>query len=182
MDLNEYKIKVLPMQDKLLGFSKRLLGEPEEARDTVQEVFLKLWNLREKLGQYRNLEAFAMTVTRNHCLDKIKARRTVRLEEKHYNSIDFNSDPSPGELLERKDAAGYVKEIIQALPENQRSVIHLRDVEGYENEEIAKIMDMDVNNIRVILSRTRKKVRVELLKKYYSNENSGHKESIRKVL
>jgi len=170
------------MQDKLLGFSKRLLGESEEARDIVQEVFIKLWNLKDKLGQYRNLEAFAMTVTRNQCLDKIKARRTVRLEEKHYNDANLLSDLSPGEILERNDAASYVKEIIQSLPENQRSVIHLRDVEGYENEEIAQIMEIDVNNIRVILSRTRKKVRNELLKKYYSNENSGNKETIRKVL
>ncbi len=171
MDLTGYKTRVLPLQNKLLAFSERLLGDSEDARDAVQEVFLKLWNLRQKLDDYRSIEAFAMTVTRNHCLDRIKARRTVRLEDKHSLPGELIDGTSPGDILERKDAVANVKEIIDSLPEKQRSIIHLRDIEGFDNEEIADIMKMDVNNVRVVLSRTRKTVREKLILKYDIN---GH--------
>ncbi len=69
------------MQNKLYGFSCRLLGNPEDARDAVQEIYVKLWKLKSKLNNYKNLEAFAMTMTRNHCIDRIRARRTVSIED-----------------------------------------------------------------------------------------------------
>lgn len=182
MDLDGFKIRLLPLQDKLLAFALRLLGDREEARDAVQEVYLKMWRMREELDKYRKPEAFAMTVTRNHCLDKIKARRTERLEEKHINREDNRAGDDPHDLLKRKDALTIVKEIIKDLPEKQRSVIHLRDVEGLDNEEVAVIMGMDVNNVRVVLSRTRKLVREKLVNKYYSNGNKGSKTAVGEIL
>ena len=79
MDTERYKNEVLPIKDKLYRFALRLLGDSEEARDAVQETFLKLWKLRDKLDTYRSLEAFSMTMIKNYCLDKIKARRTVSI-------------------------------------------------------------------------------------------------------
>lgn len=165
MNVEDFKIHVLPLQDKLYSFSLRFLGDSEDAKDAVQEVLIKLWKLRDSLENYRSIFAFAMTVTRNHCLDKIKARRTVPIEDnKVYSGQVVNT--TPGDILERKDLTEKIKRIIGELPENQRSVIHLRDIDGFDNQEIAEILSMDVNNVRVLLSRARKKVREELLKNY----------------
>lgn len=165
MNVEDFKIQVLPLQDKLYSFSLRFLGDSEDAKDAVQEVLIKLWKLRDSLENYRSILAFAMTVTRNHCLDRIKARRTVPLEDnKVYSGQVVTTTPS--DILERKDLTEKIKRIIGKLPENQRSVIHLRDIDGFDNQEIGEIMSMDVNNIRVLLSRARKKVREELLKNY----------------
>ena len=165
MNVEDFKIQVLPLQDKLYSFSLRFLGDSEDAKDAVQEVLIKLWKLRGSLENYRSILAFAMTVTRNHCLDRIKARRTVPLDDnKVYAGQVVNT--TPGDILERKDLTEKIKRIIGELPENQRSVIHLRDIDGFGNQEIGEIMSMDVNNVRVLLSRARKKVREELLKNY----------------
>ena len=181
MNPEEFKTKVLPLQEKLYGFSLRILGNSEDARDAVQDIYVKLWKMKDSLHTYINLDAFVMTVTRNHCLDKLKGKKTVSLEGKHISS-DHYTDPSPEEILEKKDVMEKIKLIISGLPENQRTIIHLRDIEGYDYNEISNIIDMSVNNIRVNLSRARKKIREELLNKYYKHENSGNRETIGKVL
>ncbi len=156
MEVEDFKIQVLPLQDKLYSFALRFLGDSEDAKDAVQEVFLKLWKLRNSLDSYRSLVAFAMTVTRNHCLDRIKAKRTIPIEDnKVYSSQNVNI--TPGDILEIKDLAEIVRKIINELPENQRSVIQLRDIDGFDNQEIGEILKMDANNVRVLLSRARKK-------------------------
>ncbi len=170
MEVEDFKIQVLPLQDKLYSFALRFLGDSEDAKDAVQEVFLKLWKLRNSLDSYRSLVAFAMTVTRNHCLDRIKAKRTIPIEDnKVYSSQIVNI--TPGDILEKKDLAEIVRKIINELPENQRSVIQLRDIDGFDNQEIGEILKMDANNVRVLLSRARKKVREELLANYYTHGN-----------
>ncbi|MCD6597738.1 MAG: RNA polymerase sigma factor [Bacteroidales bacterium] len=159
-----FKKKVLPLQNKLFSYSLRLLGNSEDAKDAVQEVFIKLWKRRETLEEYRSLEAFSMRVTRNLCLDRLKARKPEYVDEKTLQ-MGRTSGSTPAEILERKETYGRIKEIISALPENQRSVIHLRDIEGYEYKEMGEILNMDLNNIRVLLSRARKAVRKSLTKR-----------------
>ncbi len=162
---------MLPNKNKLYRFAYRLLGNSMDSEDMVQEVLLKLWARREKLGEYKNLEAFAMVVLKNMCLDKLKA--------KGYRSDDLNErmndtgSRSPYKSLELTDMSEKVKMIIDELPEHQKMIIHLRDVEGYEFEEIAEVMQMSLNSIRVNLSRARKKVRETLTKKY-SYEFAGN--------
>ncbi len=158
-----FKKEVLPLHKKLFSYSLRLLGNSEDAKDAVQEVFIKLWKRRETLEEYRSLEAFSMRVTRNLCLDKLKAKKPEYVEEKTLQMVR-TSGSTPAELLERKETYGQIKEIISGLPENQRSVIHLRDIEGYEYKEMGEILNMDLNNIRVLLSRARKAVRKDLTK------------------
>ena len=69
MELKEFKITVLPLRAKLLNYARKLTDEPEDAEDAVQEVLLKLWNKRLELEQYRSIEAFAMTLTHNICIE-----------------------------------------------------------------------------------------------------------------
>lgn len=170
MSPERFKIMVLPLQKKMYSYSYRLLGNTEDAKDAVQEVFIKLWSRRETLEKYRSLEAFTMRVTRNHCLDKIRAKKPESREEKDLPQNEIIGG-TPADLLERRETDERIKKIIHDLPENQQSVIFLRDIEGYEFEEMAEILNMNVNNIRVLLSRARKAVRKKLSFEYQNYGN-----------
>lgn len=170
MNLKVFKTSVFPIQGKLFRFAKALLQSEEEAEDTVQEAFLKLWQNRQNLSNYRSVEALAMIITKNLCLDKLKSsryRNTVPVEHIEAGSLQV----SPYENVESADHVLIIRQIMSQLPEQQRMIIHLRDVEEYSFEEIEKMTGMCINNIRVTLSRARKSVR-ETFKKIDAYGNS----------
>jgi len=157
MTAEDFKITLLPLKNKLFRLAFRLLNNREEAGDVVQEVYLKIWKLRSELGKYKSVEALMMTITRNMCLDKLKSKsnKFSTLNENMLEGIqeDFMVKSEQTEKVET------VKQLIQTLPEQQKTIMHLRDVEGYDFEEILKITGYDLNYIRVNLSRARKKIR-----------------------
>jgi RNA polymerase sigma-70 factor (ECF subfamily) len=152
------------MKHKLFRFANRLLNNIPEAEDVVQEVFIRLWDRRENLKQFRSLEAFSITITKNMCLDRLKSKSNKRDELTEQNEeTDFFT---PGMATELNDSYRQINKLINQLPEQQRMIIQLRDVEGYEFEEIAGMLDITENTIRVNLSRARKKIREGMQKKY----------------
>jgi len=159
----EFKTDILPISNKLLRFALQILQDEEEAKDVLQDVFLKLWEKRNDLNKLENLEAFTMRMVRNRCLDVIRSRKTISMELIKKKNLP-EEDNSGSNLLEDLDTLYLVKQIICSLPELQRTIIHLRDIEQLEYEEISKATDLNVNSIRVNLSRARKKVRDEMLK------------------
>ncbi len=159
----EFKTCVLPLSNRMMRIALQILQDEEEAKDVLQDVFLKLWQKRDDLDKVQSIEAFAVNMTRNRCLDVMRKQRSVTIEKIKKENIPFDSGKE-ADRLEYEDSAGMVKRLIAALPELQRTVIHLRDIELFEFEEIADIMKMDINAIRVNLSRARKKVRDEMLK------------------
>ena len=171
MTPQEFKIRVFPLKNKLYRFAKRLLDDPEEAKDIVQEVFIKLWNKRENLVEYRSIEALAMVTTRNLCLDKLKVKKFPS------ESIDnLRNEVEETGYEEKRDLSDMVQKIhhiIKTLPELQRTVIQLRDIEGYDFDEISGILDMNENAVRVNLSRARKKIREILVNnKFYEYQRN----------
>ncbi len=158
MEIQEFKVQVLSSKNKLFRFAFRLLQNQEEAEDTVQDVFLKLWDMRHKLDQYNSVEALAMKMTKNKCLDKLKAKRNQNVDIEKQAPIR-SAYTAPDRKTELQDTTSLIQKVINQLPEQQKMIIQLRDVEGLEFEEIAEVMQLSVNNIRVNLSRARKKVR-----------------------
>ncbi len=163
MDLKAFKNSVFPIQGKLFRFAKTMLQNEEEAEDAVQEAFLKLWQNRQSLNTYRSVEALAVIITKNLCLDRLKSSRYKRTVSADQIDTD-KAQASPYENMEMSDHATIVRHIMSRLPEQQRMIIHLRDVEEYSFEEIEKITGMCLNNIRVTLSRARKSVREAFMK------------------
>jgi RNA polymerase sigma-70 factor (ECF subfamily) len=158
MDIKQFEKSVLPLKDKIFRLAFHLLRHRNEAEDLTQEVFLKLWNIRAELKFVENVEAFALKVTRNYCIDKIRIKSRVEAV------MELNEDLLDEKLvlekeIEQKDTVGFVRIIIDSLPETQKTIIHLRDVEGLEIQEIAHITGLNENAIKVNLSRARKKVR-----------------------
>jgi RNA polymerase sigma-70 factor (ECF subfamily) len=162
MTQNEFVYLTNPFKDKLFRLAKRLLVSTEEAEDATQEVILKLWNKKENLSQYNSLEAFAMTITKNYCLDQLKSKRAQNLKIVHNNFAD--NEASLQQKLEDQDSLNWVEKIIMKLPIQQQIIIQMRDIEQCEFEEIAIILEMNETAIRVALSRARKTIREFMLK------------------
>lgn len=153
---------VLPFKDKLFRLAKRYLISQDAAEDVTQDVLLKLWLNRTKVKTYNNVEAFAMTMVKNKCLDELKLKNAQNLKIVHANYKDNSSDLTTE--TETKDSISIIEKLINELPKKQRSIIQLRDVEQYTFDEIGKILEMNQTAIRVSLSRARKTIRQKLIK------------------
>ncbi|HZW62757.1 MAG TPA: RNA polymerase sigma factor [Flavobacteriaceae bacterium] len=151
---------VMPFKDKVFRLAKRLLVSTEEAEDATQEILLKLWSNKKNMVQYKNVEAFSMTMTKNFCLDKLKSKQAQNLKIVHSNYKDENT--SLQKQMELNDSVSWVAKIIEELPEQQKMIIQLRDIEEYDFDEIGKMLDMNPTAIRVALSRARKTIREKL--------------------
>ena len=160
----EFLDVVMPFKDKLYRLAKRLLVSTEEAEDATQEVLMKLWSKHEDMQRYRSVEAFAMTMTKNFCLDKLKSKHASNLKLVHSNYAEGGS--SLHQQIEARDSSSWVERIMEELPEQQKLVMQLRDVEEYEFDEIAELLNMNANTVRVSLSRARKTVREKLIEKH----------------
>jgi RNA polymerase sigma-70 factor (ECF subfamily) len=181
MDLSGFKNSIISLNGRLYRYAFMLLKDSNEAQDAVQEVCLKLWKIKESLNNFQNLEAFAIKVTRNWCLDRIKARKPIYVES--YNSLyDSNTVGSdPHQVLENADQLKLLFMIMDKLPVQQRDIIQFREIENLEFEEISEIMDMSINAIRVNLSRARNKIKEEMIK-FESHEQSPNSTISRKIL
>jgi len=162
MNAQEFQRKVMPLRGNLLRVAKKMLENENDAEDTVQEVFLKLWRSRDTLHQYTSIPAFAVTMIKNLCIDRLRIRsREVVLEPD--NDLRSAQD-NPYLQLERLNTEQLLKKIISSLPPLQKAVITMKDIDEYEVEEIAEITGAQPEAIRVNLSRARKKVREEYIR------------------
>jgi RNA polymerase sigma-70 factor (ECF subfamily) len=157
MDLKQFEIKILPLKNNIYRLAKALLGNATNAEDAVQDIYLKLWAQRDQLDQAENVKAFCLKIARNHCLDQWRAENRTDFEE--LNDAHFANERSPYEQAEQNDLVDQIKQQIALLPELQRTVIHLRDVEGMELNEIAAITGLSENAVKVNLSRARQRIR-----------------------
>ena len=155
---------VMPFKDKVFRLAKRLLVSKEEAEDATQEILLKLWSNQNKIEDYKNVEAFSMTMTKNLCLDRLKSKQAQNLKIVHSNYQDNNV--SLQKQVELNDSISWVSKIMDELPEQQKIIVQLRDIEDYEFEEIAKVLNMNETAVRVALSRARKTIREQLTNKH----------------
>ena len=163
MNQREFSEKIAPFQDKIFRLAKRLLVSVEEAQDASQEVLLKLWTRNNTLHQYSSLEALAMVMTKNFCFDQLKSKRAAFV--KIDNNDFFTKDRSNlDQKIEDSDTMQWVQKIIDRLPEQQKMLIQLREIEQMEFDQIAEISDMNPVAIRVALSRARKTIRENIEK------------------
>lgn len=164
MDIEAFQSQVLPSKNKLFRFALRFLGSEEEAKDVVQEVFIRVWNGREQMKDIQNWEAWCMRITRNLSLDRIRSlsrKQTQPIEE----TFDVHHEAlTPHESTEMHESMQRITQLIASLPEKQRQIIHLRDVEGYSYNEISEILELDMNQVKVNLFRARNSVREKMIK------------------
>ena len=159
MESTQFNSQILNHSDKLFRFAKSILRNVDAAQDAVQELILKLWEKKDQLDEVENLQAFTMRSMRNLCLDTIRQRR-----DEVEIPIEFEYiEPNPYHQVERKDLATRIRIMIDNLPELQRTIIRMRDVEEMEIAEIGSVMSLTENAVSVNLSRARQKIREQIL-------------------
>jgi RNA polymerase sigma-70 factor (ECF subfamily) len=165
MNQKEFMLLVNPFKDKVFRMAKRLLVSTEEAEDATQEVLVKLWNKSESLDEYKSVEAVAMTMTKNYCLDQLKSKRASNMKIVHNNFTD--REASLQQKVEDRDTWNWVEKIMNDLPEQQKLIVQMRDIEEMEFEEISKVLEMNESAIRTALSRARKTIRENMVKTHH---------------
>lgn len=163
MKQKEFLNTIIPCKNTLYRLAKRLLVSSDEAEDAVQEVFLKLWKGRDKIDNYRSPEAFAITMTKNYCLDRLKSKQASNLKIVHNN---YKNSENIERTIEGNEGVELVTKIMETLPEKQKMIMQLRDIEQFEFVEISQMLEINETAIRVALSRARKVVREQLIKQY----------------
>jgi RNA polymerase sigma-70 factor (ECF subfamily) len=163
MKAEEFKTVIIPLTGKLYRIALRILGDSSDAKDAVQEVFAKAWSMRVRLAEVSNIDAFVTTMMKNYCLDKLRTSHSSErrdLNDNHHIAFPVSIE----DKFVQEDTGAMIKSIIQKLPEQQREIIIMRDLEGLEFDEIQKITKTNLNHIRVNLSRARSTVRTEMLR------------------
>ena len=151
------------IRDKVFRITKRILISQEEAEDATQEVIVKLWQMdAAKRNGFRSIEAYSVTMAKNYCLDRLKSKQAqnLSLNEKIGNSKMSDSLQTK---IEQTDELNWVCNLIDQLPERERMIIQLREIEQYDFDEIASILNLPEGTVRVYLSRIRKKIRKQFL-------------------
>ena len=154
-----FRNDVLPLKNKLFRLALRITLNREEAEDVVQDTLMKVWNSRDKWQQLESIEAYSLTIARNLSLDRIKKmdNNNGSLEEEQIERRDLASTPS--ERMIQKDKLDIVRKIIDELPEKQRSCLQLRDIEGKAYKEIADILSITEEQVKVNIFRARQTVK-----------------------
>jgi RNA polymerase sigma factor (sigma-70 family) len=167
MEVQEFKERILPTSQRIYQFALRILRNEHDAEDVVQEIFMRLWDNRDELEVIKSIEAYSFRMTRNLCLDKLKKMKPRYYDDREPDSARYEeADPSPDpeRSLELKDTRERLNHIIKTLPEQQQTLLQLRDIEGFEYDEISEITGMEINAIRVGISRARKKLKETIYK------------------
>jgi len=162
MSLEAYKTRVLPVKDKLFRYTLRILKNEDEAKDVVQETLIKVWNKRDEMHTYENMEAWCIRVARNLALDKLKSKhnKSVNID----NAYDLQSSTqSPYSSAEQRDTMTSIHHFINQLPDLQKQVIQLRDIDGFSYQEISDMLKQNLNSVKVNLFRARRQVREQLI-------------------
>ena len=171
MSLEVFQTRILPMKDKLYRLALRLLPDRHDAEDVVQEVMVRLWSRREEWGQWQSLEAYCMTAVKNGCLDRLRKRQLRPVREDR--AWDVNSqDKDPQEKMIAKETFIQIRKCMDELPQNQQLVIQLREVEGFSYNEIAEVLGISLDQVKVNLFRAR-----NAIKKSITQTESSWKEN-----
>ena len=164
MDVAQYKDEILPMKNKLFRFALNIVRDEDLAKDVVQECLIKVWEKRNDLKLVHNLEAWCMQVTKNKALDKLRSKHVSRTDLFEVKLDTRKERDTPYVMTERGDVMGRIKSLIAQLPERQREVMQLRDIEGYTYKEIGETLEIDINLVKTNLFRARRKLKESLIK------------------
>ena len=161
-----FQSDILPLKNELYRMALRITMNAADAEDVVQETMMKVWNRRDQWDQIESIEAFCLTICRNVSLDK------VRRMDNQTQSLDAAYDPkdqgvasNPEEQAIQSDRVRLVRQMINQLPEKQRSCMQLRDMEGKSYKDIATVLDITEEQVKVNIFRARQTIR-EKFKKF----------------
>ncbi len=167
-----FRNDVLPLKNELFRLALRITLNKAEAEDIVQETMIKVWNRRDNWNDINSIEAFCLTICSNMALDSSKAMNSRNMsidDTPNEMPADHSYSSNPEEQTMMKDRIKLIRSIIDHLPEKQRSVMQLRDFENKSYKEIATILDISEEQVKVNIFRARQAIK----QKYIETENYG---------
>ena len=158
---NRFRTEVLPLKDKFFRLALRITLDRTEAEDITQETLIRMWEQRKQWDDIQNLEAWGLTISRRLALDHTRKSQFQAEQEDivNYQLSIVNLDSNPDDQLDQKQRVEAVQRLIDQLPEVQRTIIQLRDIEGMRYDEIAQAANLSESQVKVYLHRARKKIR-----------------------
>jgi RNA polymerase sigma-70 factor (ECF subfamily) len=172
----DFRHDLLPLKDKIFRLAQRIVISAAEAEDITQDILIRMWEKRAELAATQSLEAYVLTATHHLALDRLQRRAadTLSLDTLSAGNaapgsspVDpADSAPRPDERLERSEQRARVRQLIDRLPTPQRTALQLRDIEGKTYREVADIMGITEDNVKVVLFRAR-----QALKQQYLRDN-----------
>ena len=165
-----FRNDVLPLKNELFRLALRITLNHAEAEDVVQETMIKVWNRRDHWDEIESIEAFCLTICRNISLDKVKkAENQNQSLNNEHDAPDRSYASNPEEQAEQRDKILLIRRLINTLPEKQRSVMQLRDFEGKSYKEIAEILAISEEQVKVNIFRARQTIK----QRFLETENYG---------
>jgi len=161
MDGNEFKRRFLPYNGLICIISYAITYDKQEAEDTVQDVFEKLWKIRGTLTTLQNDEAFIISIAKNMALDRYR-RRQNRPSILLSTLPDTFGEELAENNIEQKELLGKVEDLLSTLPESQQMAMRLRHFSDLPIPQVAETMQVTQTNVRQLLSRARKTIKEKL--------------------
>ena len=157
-----FRDDILPLKDKLFRLALRITFDRAEAEDVVQDTMIRVWNKRDEWTQFGSIEAYCLTVAKNLAIDRSQKKEAQNVELTP--EMEEESEISgPYDQLVNNERMSIIHRLINELPEKQRLIMQLRDIEGESYKEIAKILNLTEEQVKVNLFRARQKVKQRYL-------------------
>ena len=153
-----FRNDILPLKDKLFRLALRITLDRAEAEDVVQDTMIRVWNKRDEWSQFESVEAYCLTVAKNLAIDRSQKReaQNVELTPEMEEEPDANS---PYDRMVHDERMSIINRLVNELPEKQRLIMQLRDIEGKSYKEIAAVLSLTEEQVKVNLFRARQKVK-----------------------
>lgn len=159
-----FQNNVLPLKNQLYRLALRITQNAEEAEDVVQETMMKVWNRRNEWQQLESIEAFCLTICRNVAVDKIRRKDNLAQSlDDTTDVVDHSHGANPEEQTVQHDRIRLVRRLISQLPEKQRCCMQLRDIEGKSYRDIATILDISEQQVKVNIFRARQTIKNQFM-------------------
>ena len=159
-----FRDDILPLKNQLFRLALRITLNRFEAEDIVQDTLIKVWNRRSDWEDIDSIEAFSLTICRNLSLDRIKKKENDNNSLEDVKGVEPLSSSNPQDRMIQADRVNLIRQIVDSLPEKQRSCMQLRDFDGKSYKEIAVILDITEEQVKVNIFRARQAVKQRYLK------------------
>ncbi|WP_300727510.1 RNA polymerase sigma factor [uncultured Bacteroides sp.] len=163
-----FRNDILPLKDKLFRLALRITFDRAEAEDIVQDTMIRVWNKRDEWEELDSIEAYCLTVARNLAIDRSQKSEAQNLSLTP-ETQEMPDALTPDRKFEQSEQLKIVHKLISELPEKQRTIIQLRDIEGKSYKEIADVLQITEEQVKINLFRARQRIKM----KYNEIESYG---------
>lgn len=153
-----FRNDILPLKDKLYRLALRITLSQQDAEDAVQEALIKLWKKRDQWDKIENIEAWALTIVRNIAIDMSRKNTS-------HPTVPIDVEPATASYdhLQEQERIEIIRNLMNSLPEKQKTAMQLRDFEGKTYKEIADIMGITEEQVKVNIYRARQFIKTKYI-------------------